>query len=261
MGPEAQSETVASRIVWAVGYFAEESYYFPRVEIDGLPKRLSRGMQYVEARRFVRNVRFEPRRDHIKRGDTWRWLKNPFVGTRELDGLKVLMVLLNNYDTSPANNRVLKVKDPSDGDVDEWFGVTDLGASLGSVGGLGGRRSKNNLAHYQRSKFIKRVRGNMVEFNYNTTPSGIGYVTFVLAPWYWKSQADKEKAMKAIRVDHARWIGGLLAQLTDGQLRDAFRAAGYTTGTSTSYIGVIRSRVRQLSNLTPATTFRAARGR
>src|SRR5688572_27520829 len=28
LGPEAQSETASTRLVWAVGYFAEEAYYF-----------------------------------------------------------------------------------------------------------------------------------------------------------------------------------------------------------------------------------------
>jgi len=41
--------------------------------------------------------RFEPRRDNVERGKRWDWSKNPFKGTRELNGLKVMMVLLNNW--------------------------------------------------------------------------------------------------------------------------------------------------------------------
>jgi hypothetical protein len=257
LGPEAQSETVASRLIWAVGYFAEEAYYLHRAEINGLP-RLSRGNQHVEAGRYVRGARFEPRREYIKKGDNWKWLKNPFVGTRELEGLKVLMVLLNNYDTSPANNRILKITQPSTGFTEEVYVVTDLGATLGSVGGLGGHRSKNNLNDYRKSRFIKRVRGGIVEFDYNTTPSGLGYLTFVFAPWYWNSQAAKEKAVKGVRVDHARWIGRLLARLSDEQLRDAFDAAGYTPALSSGFISVLRGRIRQLAGL-PGQTFSRSR--
>ena len=36
LGPEAQAETVASRLVWSVGYNAEESYYFDRTNVDGM---------------------------------------------------------------------------------------------------------------------------------------------------------------------------------------------------------------------------------
>jgi hypothetical protein len=43
LGVEAQSETVATRLVWAVGYYAEEAYYQDRVRIENLP-RLSSSM-------------------------------------------------------------------------------------------------------------------------------------------------------------------------------------------------------------------------
>ena len=58
LGEEAQSETVATRLVWAPGYFVEEAYYYPRVRISNLP-RLSRGRKFVESRSFVRGARFE----------------------------------------------------------------------------------------------------------------------------------------------------------------------------------------------------------
>lgn len=251
VGPEAQSESAATRIVWAVGYFAEEAYYLHRAEIHGLP-RLSRGMQHIEGGRYVRGARFEPRREYIKRGDPWRWLKNPFVGTREFNGLKVLMVLLNNYDTSTINNRVLTVTDPRSGTKEERYVVTDLGATLGSVGGMGGRRSKSNLNDFRRSDFIKRVKGEIVEFDYNTTPAGLAYVMYVLAPWYWHSQAEKERAMQKVPLEHARWVGRLLSQLSERQLEDAFEAAGYTRTEASGFVSILRQRSRQLAGLTAA---------
>jgi hypothetical protein len=251
LGPEAQSETVATRIVWAVGYFAEEAYFLHRAEVHNLP-RLSRGMQHVEDGRFVRHARFEPRRENVKRGDRWKWLKNPFVGTRELEGLKVLMVLLNNYDTRPANNAVFAETDPVTGRTAEYYLVTDLGATLGAVGGLGGRRSKNNLRDFQRSRFIRRVKDGVVEFDYNTTPSGLGYLTFVFSPWYWRSQAEKEKAMKGVSVEHARWMGSLLARITDRQFHEAFEASGYTPTTATGFINVLQDRIRLLNRVSSA---------
>src|SRR5262245_31986324 len=36
LGPEAQAETVATRLLWAAGYFADETYYLPRVRIHHL---------------------------------------------------------------------------------------------------------------------------------------------------------------------------------------------------------------------------------
>src|SRR5262249_40108496 len=36
-GPEARPETVATRIVWAMGYHTDEDYFLERVHIDGMP--------------------------------------------------------------------------------------------------------------------------------------------------------------------------------------------------------------------------------
>ena len=113
LGPEAQSETVATRLVWAAGYNAEEAYYFDRVRISNLP-RLSRGRKYVQGTDTVRGARFEPRRKGVERGPSWDWAKNPFAGTRELDGLRVLMIMLNNWDIKD-NNKILYVKNPATG--------------------------------------------------------------------------------------------------------------------------------------------------
>jgi hypothetical protein len=55
--------------------------------------------------------------------------------------------------------------------------------------------------------------------------------------------------MRGIPIAHARWIGSLLARLSDEQLRDAFRAADYSEGTRESYVGALRERINQLTRL------------
>jgi hypothetical protein len=246
LGPEAQAETVSTRLVWAVGYFAEEAYYFDEVQIGKLP-RLSRGQDYVVGD-TVRGARFEPKRSNMKRGSTWGWQKNPFEDTRELSGLKVLMILLNNFDAHAGNNRIIHVAGPRGREARYY--VTDLGATLGRSGGLGGTRSKNDLADFLSTKFVRGVdaRDGVVEFDYDTRPSGLGHLS-VLHPVYYRGQVKKEKAMRGIPVSHARWIGSLLAQLSDEQLRDAFRAANYSEGTRESYVRAFRERINQLTQL------------
>lgn len=246
LGPEAQAETVSTRLVWAVGYFAEEAYYFDQVQIDGLP-RLSRGLDYVSGD-IVRGARFEPKRPNMKRGSTWDWRKNPFEDTRELSGLKVLMILLNNFDARAANNRVIYV-DGQRGTEARYY-VTDLGATLGRAGGLGGTRTKNDLADFLSTKFVRGVdaRDGVVEFDYDTRPRGFGHLS-VLQPFYYRNEVAKEKAMRGIPVAHARWIGSLLSQLSDEQLRDAFRAAGYSETVRESYVTALRQRINELTEL------------
>ena len=247
LGPEAQSETVATRVVWAVGYFAEEAYYFDEIRVEKLP-RLSRGRQYVVGN-VVRGVRFEPRRSSMKRGSTWGWQKNPFENTRELSGLKVLMILLNNFDAHSGNNRIIYADTPGGGRETRYY-VTDLGATLGRAGGLGGKRTKNDLADFLSTKFVRGVdpRDGVVEFDYDTRPRGFGHLS-VLHPFYYRHEVKKEKAMRGIPVAHARWIGSLLARLSDEQLRDAFRAANYADGVRESYVGALRERINQLTQL------------
>lgn len=246
LGPEAQAETVSTRLVWAVGYFAEEAYYFDEARIDNLP-RLSRGQNYV-AGDTVRGARFEPKRTNLKRGKNWSWHNNPFENTRELSGLKVLMILLNNFDAHSGNNRIIYA-DGGRG-VEARYYVSDLGATLGRAGGLGGTRSKNDLADFLSTKFVRGIdaRDGVVEFDYDTRPSGLGHLS-VVHPVYYRSQVNKEKAMRGIPVAHARWIGSLLAQLSDEQLRDAFRAANYSEGTREGYVRAFRERINQLTQL------------
>src|SRR5215210_6848806 len=246
LGPEAQAETVSTRLVWAVGYFAEEAYYFDEVPINGLPA-LSRGRDYVTGE-IVHGARFEPERATMISGSRWDWRKNPFDETRELSGLKVLMILLNNFDARSGNNRIIYVNGARGREARYY--VTDLGATLGRAGGLGGTRTKNDLADFLSTKFVRGVdeRDRVVEFDYDTRPRGLGHLS-VLQPFYYRSQVNKEKAMRGIPVAHARWIGSLLSQLSDQQLRDAFRAAGYSESVQESYVAALRERINQLSQL------------
>jgi hypothetical protein len=244
LGPEAQAETVSTSLVWALGYFAEEAYYFDEVSINNLPK-LSRGQDYV-AGSIVRGARFEPERLEMKRGSAWGWQKNPFDDTRELNGLKILMILLNNFDAHSGNNRIIYENGPRGREARYY--VTDLGATLGRAGGLGGTRTKNNLSDFLSTQFVRGVEDGAVEFDYDTRPSGLGHLS-VVHPLYYRSQVKKEKAMRGIPVAHARWIGSLLARLSDEQLRDAFRAANYSDGTRESYVAAFRERINQLTRL------------
>lgn len=247
LGVESQSETVATRLVWAVGYFAEEAYYFEEVQIEKLPK-LSRGREFVTKDGWVRGARFEPKRTHMTKGSPWDWNDNPFRGTRQLSGLKVLMVLLNNFDARKENNKVFHVEPPHVERREAHHYVSDLGATLGRAGGLGGKRTKNNLKDFLETRFVTGVEDGTVEFDFDTRPTRLGHLS-ILYPPYYRSQVKKESAMRSIPVAHGRWIGSLLSQLTDEQLRDAFRAASYEENTMEGYVQALRERINQLTRL------------
>jgi hypothetical protein len=196
----------------------------------------------------------EPRRNHESRGEIWDWLQNPFVGQREFNGLKVMMVLLANYDTRLDNNQIYTVKHPETGELEARYVVTDIGATFGKVGGLGGTRTKNSLEDFRSSKFIESVENGMVNFDYHTKPKGAGGAfASIFGGGYAKRQANKEKAMRSIPLSDAQWIGTRLALLSDEQLRDAFRAAHYDNATMEGYVSVLRGRINELTRLPDVT--------
>ena len=109
LGDEARPETVASRLIWAVGYFANEDYFVPVLHVQNMP-RLHRGSNLVSPDGTVHNVRLKRHLKDQKKIGEWSWKTNPFVGTRELNGLRVLMAVINNWDLKDTNNSIYQVR-------------------------------------------------------------------------------------------------------------------------------------------------------
>ena len=158
------------------------------------------------------------------------------------------MVLLNNWNLR-KNNTILHVKNPATNRVEAQYTVTDLGAVLGAAGAIGGRhRSKNDVQDFQRSSFVRKVADGTVQFDYDIRPKKLGLFTIFYPPYFF-GQRRANKTMHKVPVEHAVWIGAQLSQLSDEQLREGFRAAGYNRSTTESYIRVLRSRIKQLIRL------------
>jgi hypothetical protein len=246
LGPEAQVETVAVRIVTAVGFFAEETYLLRDPPIDGIA-RLRRGREFLTPSGAVHHARFEARRETVQRAETWDWGRNPFVGSVEFDALRTMMVLFNNYDARTDNNRILVVHDRG---LDERrYVVADLGASFGQVGGMGGTRTKNDPDGYRRSPFIERVEGDHVRFAYRTTPEGWARTLFVVNPWYVAGERKKGRDLQAVPIPAARWLAGRLAPLMPTAVRTAFEEAGYSAEATAGFMETLTRRINQLSRL------------
>lgn len=224
LGKEAQSEVAATRLLWAVGYFTDITYLAPRVEIQG--------------KGTFENVRFEARSKQIKRLEEWTWKQNPFSGTPEFQGLKVMMVLLGNWDIKDSNNRILLVQDEQTGDKQLRYIVSDLGSTFGKTSGLlMGTRSEPR--DYLKAKFVVRVKGDRVEFNYGGKRGGLFH---------------------DITVAQVGWIGDRLARLSERQIRDAFRAANYSEGDVSLLTKAVQARINELVALNRTVAGREKRG-
>jgi hypothetical protein len=106
LGPEAKPETAATRIVWAAGYFSNEVYYLEEIQVRNLPARLHRGQSRVKPNGVLHSVRLKRHLTTERKVGHWTWSENPFTGTREFNGLRVVMSLLNNWDLTDENNAV-----------------------------------------------------------------------------------------------------------------------------------------------------------
>lgn len=72
---------------------------------------------------------------------------------------------------------------------------------------------------------------------------------YAVAVPYYRSRVKMEKVSEDIPRSHARWMGQHLAQLSNRQISDAFRAAGYATFEVDGYTRKVRERINQLNSL------------
>ncbi len=236
-GEESRAETAASRLVGAAGYFVDEDYYLPTMKISGLPA-LRRGQQLVSAGGIVHGAGLERHTKHEKKLDNWDWFHNPFTGTQELNGLRVMMALLNNWDLKAVNNSIYEVGDA------QRFLVSDLGAALGNSGNYF-TRSKSSIESYTQTNFIDHVDGDSVSFVMHTRP----FVLSAVRVQYYRDNARMEAVARHIPKTDAKWLGERLSRLSADQIRDAFRAAGYPDGDIELFTKIIQARITALNAL------------
>jgi hypothetical protein len=94
LGPEAQSEVVSSRVLWAIGFHQPPTYYLERWTVTGQES----GPQAAG--------RFRPTLAQQEVIGDWSWYENPFVGSREFGGLIVANLVLNSWDWKTRPRRV-----------------------------------------------------------------------------------------------------------------------------------------------------------
>jgi hypothetical protein len=211
LSKEAQPETASNRLLWAIGYETEIVYLVPELEIIG--------------KGIFKNVKLEARPKDVKRTEFWLWADNPFLGKPEFQGLKIMMVFINNWDMKDDNNAILATKGMTNSE--RRYIISDLGATFGKTGGIFSR-SRNKPSDYVKSEFVKGVKGNVLDLNYS---------------------GKNGKLFEDIKVSDAKWLSDWLSRLSDEQIRDAFRAANYTNEEVEMLAGAVRARINTLANL------------
>jgi hypothetical protein len=210
-GAEGPIEVVLSRVLAGVGYHQPPVYFLPSFLLTR-----GKGVERVSGGRFRLSLKT------LKERDDWAWTDNPFVGTRPLNGLLVILMMFNSSDLKNSNNSLYEYTPAGAEHPQRWFVVRDLGAALGSTARLTPLRG--NLKAFESLGFIKGVEGGFVEFEYH----GLHQELF-----------DRQ-----ITPADVVWAARLLARVSDAQWADAFRAGGYTPDITGRFINKLKSKIQ-----------------
>jgi hypothetical protein len=236
-GGEANAEVIATRIAWAAGYFVEPSYFVPRGRIVGV-RGLDRAAKFVAPDGTFRDARFELKYETVaerKDEESWTWQSNPFVGTRELDGLKIVMMLVSDWDNKDArdtkrgsNTAVHFVR--TRGGVEARYLITDWGGSMGKWGNYFTREKWDCDGFVSQTEKFVTVRDD-------------GRIS-----WGFSGQ-HTDSFKESVDVDDVRWVMQYVGRITDAQLREGLMASGATRAEAACYARALRSRIEQLRRL------------
>jgi hypothetical protein len=207
-----------SRLLSGVGYHQPPVYYLRAFTLkDDFGRRVEIG------------GRFRPKLEEMDEVGSWSWAQNPFVGTKEYQGLIVLLMMFNSTDLKDSNNSLYERKE---GDfVEQQYLARDVGSAFGDWQRIAPR--KNHIESFERMPFILGI-------------SETGFVRFAYNGWYENLVRDR------ITREDVAWASNLLGRLSDRQMHDAFRAGGYTPELAARFIAKLREKIQQGRSLTLA---------
>ena len=233
-GSEVNAEVFATRIAWAVGYFVDTTYFVPAGTISGV-KKLGRSKSAIEADGSFTNACFELRdknASYLKKSG-WTWQNNPFIGTRELNGLKIVLMLTSNWDNKDARNDssnlgILQYR--GNGRMEWRYLITDWGGSMGKWGRIFTREKWDCDGFTQQTPdFLKGLKDGKVKWGYTG-----------------KHTSD---AKEDITVGDIKWLLQYLGRLTDDQIMMGLEASGATKSEIQCFTKAIRNRIDQMKRL------------
>jgi hypothetical protein len=208
LDPEGPVEVALSRLLSGIGYHQPPIYYLPAFHLkDDFGKRVAVG------------GRFRLKDPSLKDVGIWKWEENPFIGTKEYQGLIVLLMMFNSTDLKNTNNTLYEHRN---GDlVEQWYVARDVGSALGDWNPLAPRKS--HPESFEQTPYILGVHDGKVELAYNG--------------WYKNLVRDR------ISVADVVWASELLGRLTAKQWEDAFHAGGYPPAVANRFIAKLKEKI------------------
>ena len=211
--PEANTEVTASRLHWGIGYHQPPIYLLSNWTAE---KATSPNPQLPA--RFREK---KPELHGLDAGDPWSYYQNPFVGTRQLNGLLALQAMLGNSDLKDAQNVIYKLDKPFEG-ASTWYVARDLGQTFGRTGVL--EAPRGDIEVFEETPYIRGVENGTVRFDYR----------------------GRHKALfENIRPADVRWLCERLNRLSDQQWQDAFRAGGFADADAARFIRRMKQKIAE----------------
>lgn len=231
-GLEVRAETFCTRLVAALGYYAEPTFFLAAGHIDRLGP-LRRASGFIQPNgdfTWASFERFEPGLRFLS-DESWSWSGNPFDGTPELNGLKVVVMLLSDWDNKDARNSIrgsnLGILERAAPRAWIYF-VDDWGQSLGRWGDSYSNTSTFDCTGFrmQSRDFVLGLKNRLVQFGFH------GQHT--------------DDFMQGIRTGDISWLMQWLGRIGDDQLRAGLRASGANPNETTCLAASLRDRISQL---------------
>jgi hypothetical protein len=211
--PEAGTEVVASRIHWGIGYHQPPIYL--------LRDWTAVGATSPNPQLPARFREKDPALHGLDAGDSWSYYENPFVGTRQMNGLLVLQAMLGNSDLKDAQNVIYSLDREFEG-ARRWYVARDLGQTFGRTGVIDAPRG--DIEVFEETPFILGVEDGKVRFDYR----------------------GRHKALfENIRPADVRWLCERLDALTDAQWDDAFRAGGIDSRAAERFVRRMKQKIAE----------------
>jgi hypothetical protein len=234
-GYEVRPECFCWRVVRACGYFTEPSFFVAAGKFEDY-RPIRRATASIRPDGRFTDARFQWRDGDLKflAGRNWYWDRPPYGGTRELDGLKILVMLFSNWDNKDAragpqggpNTALFELRRPAGTEL--IYAFTDWGSGMGSILGGLARRSNWRCAEYaaQSNGFVQRAAARQVVFQYDGAVLN-GFRT-------------------GIPPAHVAWLMQYLGRITDAQLHAGLKAAGATDADVACFTQALRTRIEEL---------------
>lgn len=237
-GYEAKPESFCVRFAAACGYFAEVTHYVASGRIDGATQ-LTRARASVADDGSFTDARFELEDRSVRmlfEEHSWAWHDNPFVGTRQLDGLKIVVMLLSNWDSkdrrdvSRGSNTAIFEYPVSRFASEARYLITDWGGAMGKWGATVVSRGRWDVTGFeaQTPAFVAAVHDGVVDFGY---------------------QGQRPEIGRAIPAAHVRWFYRKARRITEPALRTGLLASGATEEEAARFARALMARIDALGRV------------